>query len=59
MKCLQLADRVCFLRKTYIYFEEDGYVYWTMGEPDEVTTILNRCRADQTYAYRLEHGTLP
>jgi hypothetical protein len=48
-----------FYRKTYIYFEEDGYVYWTMGEPVEVTTILNRCQKEQTYTYRLEYGLLP
>lgn len=48
-----------FYRKSIIYFDEDGMVYWTMGEPIEKTTIVNRCRADQTYEYRLEHGTLP
>ena len=27
----------------YIYYELDGRYYWTMGEPVEETTILNRC----------------
>jgi hypothetical protein len=48
-----------FYRKSITYFDEDGLVYWTMGEPIENTTIVNRCREDQTYRYRLEHGTLP
>ena len=48
-----------FYRKPITYFDEDGLVYWTMGEPVEVTTIINRCRTDQTYEYRLKHGTLP
>jgi len=48
-----------FYRKTFTYFHEDGTVYWTMGEPIEKTTIVNRCREDQTYEYRLKHGTLP
>jgi hypothetical protein len=48
-----------FYSKTLTYFEEDGMVYWTMGEPIGETTIVNRCRKDQTYEYRLKHGTLP
>jgi hypothetical protein len=48
-----------FYRKVMTYFEEDGLVYWTMGEPIEVTTIINRCRKDETYENRLKCGTLP
>ena len=48
-----------FYRKTITYFAEDGLVYWTMGEPIEETTIVNRCTKEQTYEYRLRHGTLP
>lgn len=48
-----------FYRRSIIYFDEAGMVYWTMGEPIEKTTIVNRCREDQTYEYRLKHGTLP
>jgi hypothetical protein len=48
-----------FYRKQLTYFDDDGLVYWTMGESIEVTTIINRCRKDQTYENRLKCGTLP
>jgi hypothetical protein len=48
-----------FYHQTYTYFKEDGLVYWTMGAPIPETTIVNRCTEEQTYEYRLEHGTLP
>jgi hypothetical protein len=48
-----------FYKQKYIYFEEDGYVYWTMGEPIEETTIINRCTKENTYEYRLKKRTLP
>ena len=48
-----------FYNKKYIYFEEDGLVYWTMGAPIEETTIINRCPKENTYEYRLKKGTLP
>lgn len=48
-----------FYSKNYTYFEEDGYVYWTMGAPIEETTIINRCTRENTYEYRLKMGTLP
>lgn len=48
-----------FYHKSFTYFDEDGLVYWTMGEPIEETTIVNRCTKEQTYEYRLKHGTLP
>jgi len=48
-----------FYRKPITYFDEDGMVYWTMGAPIEETTIVNRCTKEQTYEYRLIHGTLP
>jgi hypothetical protein len=48
-----------FYRKQIVYFDEDGMVYWTMGAPIEETTVVNRCTKEQTYEYRLEHGTLP
>ena len=41
------------------YFDEDGLIYWTMGSPIEETTIVNRCTTEQSYEYRLKHGTLP
>jgi hypothetical protein len=48
-----------FYSKTLTYFDDDGMVYWTMGEPIGETTIVNRCKTNQTYEYRLKHGTLP
>lgn len=48
-----------FYQKPITYFDEDRMVYWTMGEPLELTTIVNRCTKEQSYEYRLEHGTLP
>jgi len=48
-----------FYRKLITYFDEDGLVYWTMGAPIEETVIVNRCTKEQTYEYRLKHGTLP
>jgi hypothetical protein len=48
-----------FYTKPITYFDEDGMVYWTMGEPIEETTIVNRCKKEQSYEYRLKHGTLP
>jgi len=48
-----------FYTKRISYFDEDGQVYWTMGSPLEKTTIVNRCKEEQTYEYRLKHGTLP
>lgn len=48
-----------FYKKEITYYDEAGLVYWTMGAPVEETTIVNRCRSDQTYEYRLAHNDLP
>ncbi|HZL79374.1 MAG TPA: hypothetical protein VFC17_11030 [Candidatus Limnocylindrales bacterium] len=48
-----------FYQETYIYFEEDGMLYWTMGAPINETTIINRCRKENSYEIRLKNGTLP
>jgi hypothetical protein len=48
-----------FYTETYIYFEEDGLLYWTMGEPIEETDIINRCRKESSYECCLKNGTLP
>jgi hypothetical protein len=48
-----------FYKKKITYYDEDDLVYWTMGAPVEETTIINRCRKEQTYAYRLAHNDLP
>lgn len=48
-----------FYSKDMIYFDDANMVYWTMGAPIEDTTIINRCRKDQTYEFRLAHNDLP
>lgn len=48
-----------FYQKNITYFDEVGMVYWTMGEPLEETAIVNRCRKEDSYEYRLVKGTLP
>jgi len=47
-----------FYEKPLIYYEEAGQVYWTMGAPLADTTIVNRCRAEDTYERRRAAGTL-
>jgi hypothetical protein len=48
-----------YYTEKYIYFEEDGMLYWTMGEPIEETDIINRCRKESSYENRLKNGMLP
>ena len=48
-----------FYRKSITYYDDGGLVYWTMGAPLEETTIINRCRKEDSYEYRLLKGTLP
>ena len=48
-----------FFQKQFIYFHESELVYWTIGAPVEETTIVNRCRKEQTFEYRLKNGVLP
>ena len=48
-----------FYRRKIVYYYENGLTYWTMGEPVEETIIINRCKKEDTYEYRLLHGTLP
>ena len=48
-----------FYRRTITYFEADGLVYWTMGAPIAETTIINRCKAADTFEARAKAGTLP
>ena len=48
-----------FYRKPITYFAEDGLVYWTMGAPIPETTIINRCKAEDTFEARSKAGTLP
>jgi hypothetical protein len=48
-----------FYQRVLTYFCEDGLLYWTMGEPIEETTIINRCKEEGSYENRLKNGTLP
>jgi hypothetical protein len=48
-----------FYSKSITYYDEEGMVYWTMGAPLEETVIVNRCKKENTYEYRLENGLLP
>ena len=48
-----------FYRKSITYYDDGGLVYWTMGAPLEETIIINRCRKEDSYEYRLLKGTLP
>jgi len=48
-----------FYRKSITYYDDRGLVYWTMGEPLGETTIINRCRKEDSYESRLLRGTLP
>ena len=48
-----------FYSKSIIYFDADGKVYWTMGSPLDQTIIINRCKTEQSYAYRLAHILMP
>ena len=48
-----------FYRDKYVYFETDGMLYWTMGAPIEETSVINRCRKENSYECRFKNGTLP
>jgi len=48
-----------FYSKNITYYEEEGMVYWTMGAPIEKTTIINRCKKEDSFEYRKKKGTLP
>ncbi len=48
-----------FYQKKITYYEEAGLVYWTMGAPLEETTIINRCRKEDSFESRSKNGTLP
>jgi hypothetical protein len=48
-----------FYRRTFIYFSENGWLYWTMGAPIAETTVINRCKAGDSFESRQKNGTLP
>ena len=47
------------VRRSFTYYEDGGLVYWTMGAPVEETTIVNRCRGEDTHESRRRNGALP
>ena len=48
-----------FYETVITYYDEAGLVYWTMGASLGATTIVNRCRSEETYECRLARGALP
>ena len=48
-----------FYQRRFTYYEEEGMLYWTMGAPLDETTIINRCKVEDSYEHRLRKGTLP
>ena len=48
-----------FYQETYTFYDEGGMTYWTMGAPLEETTIINRCRKEDTYEQRQWNDRLP
>ncbi len=48
-----------FYQLRITYYDHEGLVYWTMGAPVEETTIVNRCRREDTYEARRRSGSLP
>jgi len=48
-----------FYRRPMTYFDDGDWVYWTMGAPIAETTIINRCRKEDSYEARRMAGTLP
>jgi hypothetical protein len=47
-----------FYQSKITYYEERGLLYWTMGAPLHQTRIINRCRKEDSFEYRLQHGLL-
>ncbi len=48
-----------FYNKAITYYDHEGRVYWTMGAPIDETTIINRCRKEDSFESRHKRGTLP
>jgi len=48
-----------FYSKMIVYFNHNGFTYWTMGAPIEETIIINRTQKENSYEERLKNGTLP
>ena len=48
-----------FYKRQFIYFEAEGRLYWTMGAPIEDTTVVNRCKVEDSYVARRKRSALP
>jgi len=48
-----------FYLTTIIYFDQEGFTYWTMGSPIEETIIINRTQKENSYEERLKNNALP
>lgn len=48
-----------FYQKVITYYKDGRLVYWTMGASLEETIIINRCKKEDSYEYRLLKGKLP
>ena len=48
-----------FYSKEITYYDHNEHTYWTMGEPLDVTIIINRALKENCYESRLKNGTLP
>ena len=48
-----------FYKKDIIYFEDNGLIYWTMGNPINETVVINRTKKENSYKNHLKNGTLP
>lgn len=44
IKIRELGVEEKFWKKSYIYFYSNGYKYWTMGNPVNETTIINKAK---------------
>ena len=48
-----------FYAKIIVYFDHNGFTYWTMGAPIEEATIINQTQKENSYKVRLQNGALP
>ena len=48
-----------FYHQKNMYFDEDEYAYWAMGDATGKPIVINRCLKENTYERRLANGTLP
>jgi hypothetical protein len=48
-----------FYGRQITYFDDHAWMYWTMGAPIGETTIINRCRKEDSFEARERAGTLP